>query len=138
MMNRRQFLHTSAYAAGTATVTLLLFPLGCNGDDDDDIVGATEPTVPPPPPPPDECDGVSATSNVVLAHAHSICVPAADLASPPAAGVTYTSTLENAHTHDIALSQAQLAAIERGETVSVSSTTDEFHAHAFAIMRGAG
>jgi hypothetical protein len=104
---------------------LLTICLGCGGDEED-VVTTTDPTLP-------ECDGIVSVSTFMQEHTHGICVPAAALASPPELGVTLASTLTNGHAHDIALAPAQLAALARGDTVTVSSTTVEGHSHAFMM-----
>src|SRR5262245_7909239 len=84
MMNRREFLKAG-------TVTLLLIPVtrslsGC-GSSSPSTPGGTG------------CDGVSSTSTVVLAHSHTLCVPATDLTAPPAGGRTYNTGQSGAPSH---------------------------------------
>jgi len=108
------------------TTLLLLVPIvGCSSSSSD---GAS-------------CDGVDSTSTVDTAHTHMLCVPTADLTNPPAAGVIYTTSSEGMHTHKVTLSQADLTAINGGQTVNVTSSSDNdpianvIHSHGFAIKK---
>jgi hypothetical protein len=81
------------------------------------------------------CAGVSSTSSVTGQHTHTLCVLTTDLTSPPAAGVNYTTSLDSGHTHHVALTAANLTSINSGQTVMVTSTTDNNHSHTFAITK---
>jgi hypothetical protein len=126
MVTRRQF-----------TITLMLTPIAswlsaaCGGSEEggeaDGIVASTNPTV--------GCDGLGTTSSLADGHTHDLCVPADDLASPPANGATYTTTNDDGHTHRVTLDMAQLGALGRGEVVRVSTTLDDGHVHAYALAR---
>src|SRR5882724_2984249 len=58
------------------------------------------------------CDGLGSTSSVVQGHSHTVCIPSADLMTPPQGGATYTTSGPDP-THTITLSAAQLSAIEQ-------------------------
>jgi hypothetical protein len=79
---------------------------------------------------------------VDASHTHTLCVLTSDLASPPAAGVTYTTSSDGGHTHKVTLAQADLMAINAGQTMTVTSTSDldpangSAHTHKFAITKG--
>ena len=133
MLSRRDFL---SHAAG-ATVTLVLTPILCTAcsSSDSGTSSSTNPTFP-------GCDGVGETSTVTESHTHDLCVPTADLASPPAAGMTYTTSTFVDHSHGVTLSQAQLQAIQAGQTVTVASTAADTaaypsHDHGFTIAMAA-
>lgn len=87
------------------------------------------------------CDGVDSTSTVNASHTHTVCVPTADLTNPPAAGAIYTTSNEGMHTHKVTLSQANLTAINGGQTVPVTSSSDpdpingQVHSHDFSIKK---
>jgi hypothetical protein len=131
MLTRRQFIEDTVRASAGATVVLLLTPLGCGGGDDD--VAAPTPTTNPTTPP--ACDGAGATSSNVNAHTHEVCVPLADLTSPPAGGNTYTTTVEDGHIHTISLDAGQLGAINAGQTVGIRTSLDDNHVHDFTLVR---
>lgn len=87
------------------------------------------------------CNGVGGTSTNVDQHSHSICVPTADLTSPPASGATYTSTNDSNHTHTLMLTSAQLASIEAGQTVTMTSSSsidpinNDAHTHSWTLRK---
>jgi hypothetical protein len=80
-------------------------------------------------------DGFDVRSSVVNAHSHVVTVFNADLESPPAGGADYLSTDVSAHLHQISLSAAQLAAIQSGQTVTVTSTVEAAHQHTWTIRK---
>jgi hypothetical protein len=139
MLTRREFLHTTACVASSATVTLFLSPIGCSGRDDKgygDGAGSSTNTNPTNPTnPPASCSGTTSTSSMDEGHVHDVCVPATDLSTPPAAGAHYTTTNNSGHTHRLSLSQTQLQAIARGEAVAVTTTRDDGHTHAYSLGR---
>ena len=124
MVTRRQF-----------TVTLVLTPIAswlassCGGSDSsgDGTTSNTIPTVP-------SCDGVGARSNVQEGHSHELCVPVADLSSPPTGGKTYDTSSEDGHVHRVTLDAAQLSAVGRGELVQVTTSIEDGHMHAYALQ----
>lgn len=85
------------------------------------------------------CNGVTSTSTADDAHVHTVCVPTADLTSPPASGATYVSSNDFAHTHKITLTSAQLASIQAGQSVTVESTSEvdpingDVHTHRWTV-----
>jgi len=87
------------------------------------------------------CSGVSSTSSVDTQHSHTVCVLTTDLTSPPAAGVSYTTSNDSGHTHKVALTAANLTAIQSGQTVPVTSSSDvdpinnQAHTHTFMIKK---
>jgi hypothetical protein len=126
MVTRREF-----------TITLVLTPIAawfgsnCGGSDGygggDGTTSNTSPTLP--------CDGLGARSSLTEGHVHDLCVPAADLSSPPAGGKTYDTSSEDGHMHRVTLDAAQLAAVNRGEVVRVTTSTEDGHAHAYSLAR---
>ncbi|MBI5665017.1 MAG: hypothetical protein HZC49_08045 [Nitrospirae bacterium] len=79
-------------------------------------------------------DSFSVTSTPdATSHAHSVTIPLADLATPPANDATYTSN--GSHVHTITLTQQQLTDINSGQTVSVVSSVSEAHTHTWAITK---
>ncbi len=84
------------------------------------------------------CDGVPSTSSVNGGHTHTLCVPSADLANPPAGGATYAASFVSGHAHTVSLSAEQLQAINVGAEVVVESSTDRGHSHTFAIQMAQG
>lgn len=75
------------------------------------------------------CDGEGASTTTDSGHRHSVCVPAADISSPPAAGATYTTSFDDGHDHQLALSAEQLSALASGVTIVVETTVDQGHGH---------
>jgi len=80
------------------------------------------------------CDGLGSTSSVVQGHSHTVCIPSADLMTPPQGGATYTTSGPDP-THTITLSAAQLSAIEQGQSVSVTTSNDGAHTHDFTLAK---
>lgn len=118
-MNRRDFLKSSM-------ATLVLIPIAACSDDDTPVgTGGGGPT---------GCQGVSATGSSSAGHVHTVCVPTADLTSPPSGGATYTTSNNSGHTHTVSLSQTQLQDIESGNTVVVTSSSTG-HTHTFSIQK---
>lgn len=126
MLNRREFLAT---AAG-GFVTLLLTPVisACGSDSSSGTSSTTSSTTP-------GCDGALETSTASLGHTHSLCVPASDLDSPPAAGATYLTTSTEGHQHLVTLTQAWLMAVAGGAKVMVTSSRMDGHTHDFTVQR---
>jgi hypothetical protein len=87
------------------------------------------------------CSGVGGSSTTEDQHSHSICVPTADLTSPPANGQTYTSSNVSSHVHTLTLTNAQLASIEAGQTVMVTSASavdpinNDPHTHSWTLRK---
>jgi len=130
METRRQFLCSVLKVSAGAGVTLLLTPIiGACGSSSNGTSTTTNPTVP-------TCDGAGATSTVVLAHTHTVCVPLADLNNPPAAGQTYTTSgaSTDGHTHQLTLTAAMLTEIMTGGTITVTTSETESHSHAFTLV----
>jgi hypothetical protein len=146
MPTRREFLTS-------ASVTLLMIPLGaCSSSSSpaaaqpaDGSAGGGPDTGVCVPGSSDgsTCSGVSTTSTTVSEHTHTLCVPDADLTSPPSAGATYTSSCnldplnDIDHIHNVTLSALELSTINGGGTVTVTSTEDDLHTHQFAIVKAA-
>ncbi len=80
------------------------------------------------------CDGIGADSSVDAGHSHFVCVPAADLESPPADGATYETTNVAGHTHTIDLTMEQLASLADGESVSVETSLVNGHTHSVTLV----
>ena len=119
------------------TTLLLLVPvlgpvlgpaLGCSSSSSNAVDGGS-------------CAGIDSTSTVNASHTHTVCVLTTDLTNPPAAGVSYTTSSEGSHTHKVALTAANLAAINSGQTVMVTSSSDPdpinnmVHSHDFMIKK---
>jgi hypothetical protein len=68
-------------------------------------------------------------------HSHSLTIPLADLANPPAAGVSYVSGVADGHTHQVTVSGSDLADIQQGQARTESSTVVSGHQHTFTIRR---
>lgn len=89
------------------------------------------------------CAGVESTSTTDELHTHTLCVLTSDLTNPPSGGVTYTTSNESMHTHKVMLTQANLTAINGGQAVPVTSSSDndpidnKFHTHVFTIKKAA-
>jgi hypothetical protein len=87
------------------------------------------------------CAGVESTSTVNASHTHTVCVLTSDLTSPPPNGATYTTSNVGSHTHRVMLTAANLTAINSGQAVMVTSTTDPDpinsmnHSHDFTIQK---
>lgn len=87
------------------------------------------------------CNGVGGESTTDDEHSHGICVPTADLTSPPASGGTYTSAVASSHTHTLVLTSAQLTMIQSGQAVTVTSSSDvnpldgDAHTHHWTLRK---
>jgi hypothetical protein len=112
---RREFLKS----AGGGMVALTVIITGCGGGSDGN-------------PPPSGCTGIERSSTVVDGHTHTLCVPQADLSSPPAAGQSYTTSV-NGHAHEVTLTAADLMSIAGGGTVTVTTSITLGHAHMFTL-----
>lgn len=115
MVSRRRFV------SDTVLVAIVPATLSCGGDDDEDGGGAS-------------CDGVSETSSSEDGHTHSVCIPSADLMSPPTAGGTYITTSASGHTHAVALTAADLTTLAGGGSVMVTTSVVQQHAHQFNLQ----
>jgi len=134
MQSRRQFLCTAIQNIGGASMTLLLAPLiGCNDDDGLTVVPGPAVTTNPTEP---GCDGAGAASTVTLDHNHTVCVPLADIAAPPAAGRSYPTSpaSTDGHVHQVVLTQAQLIQLGANQTIVVTTTIIEAHTHDFSLV----
>lgn len=69
------------------------------------------------------CTGVGGQSTTDDQHSHSVCVPTADLTTPPANGATYTSSTDSSHVHTVTLTNAQLTTLQGGQAVTVMSSS---------------
>lgn len=130
MMTRRTFLIGAAKTSARATVVLLLTPLagsGC-GSSSSDYGSSPSPVT-------SSCTGIGATSSLAAGHTHELCVPATDLSSPPANGTTYATSLTSGHSHSVTLTADQLRSLERGDSVTTTTTSVSGHTHDFAIRR---
>ena len=122
MFTRRELL-----TRGT-TMLLLIPVVGCSSSSNDQPQGGS-------------CAGTESTSTVEFAHTHTVCVLTADLTSPPSAGVAYTTSNVGSHTHKVTLTAVNLTAINSGQAVTVTSTTDPdptngmVHSHNFTIQK---
>ena len=123
MLTRREFLTRTS-------VTLALIPItwSCSSTNDYAPASSTSATTP-------LCDGAGETSSIDAGHSHALCVPNADLTSPPEAGATYTTSSTGGHTHVVTLTREQLATIEAGGTTTVTTSSVEGHTHVFAIRK---
>lgn len=101
----------------------LIAVTACSGGDDDSAQNGSK------------CDGAGATTTNVQGHTHFVCVPLADLNSPPTDGQTYVTTNNSGHTHSLTLTAAQLTSIASGETVTVTTTNDAGHTHAATLVK---
>jgi hypothetical protein len=125
MFTRRELL-----ARGT-TMLLLIPVVGCSSSSSNSAIDGGG----------GSCDGFESTSSVDVSHTHTVCVLTADLTSPPAAGVTYTTSNVGAHTHKVSLTAANLTAINGGQTVMVTSSSDpdpansQPHSHTFMLKK---
>ena len=128
MLNRREFLSTTA----GGVVTLLLTPIlsACGSTSSYGTSTTTNPTNP-------TCDGAGETSSITLGHSHTLCVPLSDLDNPPATGATYSTGVTNGHQHQVTLTQAQLMSVAHGQTVTVMTSTVESHTHDFPVQQAA-
>ncbi len=114
MPSRREFVFG-------ATVALVLVPVAaCSSNSSD---GSTA-----------DCSGLSSTSSVAEGHTHTVCVPETDLTSPPSGGATYTTSGPEP-THTISPTAAQLTAINGGQSVTLTTSTNGGHDHQFVLSK---
>src|SRR5260221_8492250 len=114
MPTRGEFLSQAGY------VSLLLVPIAAACGSSNSSGGS--------------CDGVGSTSSVDMGHSHTVCVPASDLANPPASGATYTTSGPDP-THKLMLTASQLTSIQQGQSVAVTTSTDGGHSHNFTLAK---
>ena len=149
MVTRREFIHGAAYGLmhGVLSATAVLVGGGCWSTTEGEgergagdggafaISGPNEATI--------ACDGIGARSSATGAHTHDVCVPSSDLTRSPSGGVSYTTTNVEGHSHRIELDAAQLAALERGEIVRATTSSETAsgvgsetaHVHTFTLAR---
>ena len=127
MLSRRQFLKNTAAAASGLTVTFLVTvtQIGCSSASNTGT--STSPALP--------CDGAGAESSLNAGHTHTVCIPAADLSSPPPGGASYTTSQNQGHTHQLVLQQTQLQALGAGQSATLTTTLDQGHTHTFVLER---
>jgi hypothetical protein len=79
------------------------------------------------------CDdplGAAQTSDAT-GHTHTVSIPASALqATTPQ---MFTTSSSGTHTHTITLSPSQLATVRNGGSVTVTSSSDDTHTHAYEI-----
>ena len=131
MLNRREFLTNAA--GGFVTLPLTPIVAACASDMTYGSSTTTNGTTP-------ACDGAGETSTVSVGHTHALCVPLADLDTPPAAGATYSTSVTDGHQHTVTLTQAWLMAVAQGQTVQVTTSTVATgnlagHTHDFAVAK---
>lgn len=114
MPSRREFVFG-------ATVALTLVPIAACGSNSSDSSTAS-------------CSGLSSTSSVAAGHIHTVCVPETDLTSPPPGGAIYTTSGPEP-THTISPTAAQLTAINGGQPVTLTTSTNGGHDHQFVLSK---
>lgn len=120
-MTRRRFLENSI-------TTLVLVPLvGCGSDDSSPMGGGGGGS--------NSCSGVTSTGSNSSGHIHTVCVPDADLSTPPSSGGTYVTSADAGHTHAVTLSQSQLQSVAGNGSVTVTSTNSSGHTHSFIVKK---
>jgi hypothetical protein len=134
-LSRRRFLEP---ALGTAI--LLLIP-GCGGGGDGGMSladsaaalgttsGSTPPTTSTTTPATTPSAGCGATFD--FNHGHVLIVLRSDLDSTTAMSYDIQGTAD--HTHTVTLTVAQLATLKTGTSVTVVSTTTDFHQHVITV-----
>ena len=131
-LSRRRFLEP---ALGTAI--LLLIP-GCGGGgdyggtslaDSAAALGATPSTAPSTAP--STTPSVGCGSTFDFNHGHVLTVLRSDLDSTTAVSYDIQGTAD--HTHTVTLTVAQLATLKTGASVTVVSTTTDFHEHIITV-----
>jgi hypothetical protein len=136
-LSRRRFLEP---ALGTAI--LLLMP-GCGGGSGDSggtsladsaaALGAT-PSVTPSATPsnsPSSTPGAGCGSIFDFNHGHVLTVLKSDLDSPTAKSYDIQGAAD--HTHTVTFTLAQLATLKSGASVTVTSTTTDYHEHVITV-----
>jgi len=126
-------MHAVARASASASLSVML---GCWSTVDGDSQDAPAPAVLTVADPSIPCGGVGARSSSVQGHAHDVCVPKSDLASPPAHASSYVTTTVKGHAHLVSIESTQLSAIQRGERVHLTTAMEAGHVHAFVLVRG--
>jgi len=107
------------FCAALGSGTVLLWLQACGGGSD--YMGGT----PAPPPPPGACGAEGAA--IAANHGHVLVIPRADLDSLVA--MTYGMPGTAGHSHDVTFTPAQLQTMKGGGSVTVTSTTTDFHNH---------
>jgi hypothetical protein len=84
------------------------------------------------------CNGASDTSTSVpdpqendQMHTHTVCVPHADLANPPASGATYTTSTALGHSHTVTAQLSDLQDLASNDAVTLTTSLSHDHEHAF-------
>jgi hypothetical protein len=76
---------------------------------------------------------LSFTSSVVGGHQHGVTLEVSSLQSSPPEGVTRTTTVEQGHSHQLTLSEADLDALAAGQTLTLETSLEQSHTHAFEL-----
>ncbi len=82
-------------------------------------------------------DAQRTQSAVVESHSHSVLISTSEVEALPPVDRTYTTTTALDHTHMLTLTSADFVALQRGETVLVTSDSAALpqpHVHTFAIV----
>jgi len=80
-------------------------------------------------------------SSLVESHRHSVLILTSEVEAFPPVDRTYTTTTELEHTHTLTLTSADFIALQRGETVMVTSSSADLpqpHTHSFDIVDQVG
>ena len=75
------------------------------------------------------------TSSSEQSHTHVVTLFRSDIESPPASGISMETSISAGHFHQMTMTQQELIAVNNGTTVSIVTTVDSGHSHAFQIMK---
>ena len=132
-MERRDFLRVMTGAVLVLPVGTFL--LSCGGGEDGGDPGPGTGADAPAAAPRAAGAMIVYASSSVAGHHHEFELAAAALASPPAPGVSGTTSLAGAHAHSVTVSMAQLADVETGATVKITTGAETGHTHVLTLVK---
>jgi len=127
-MDRREFIVGSAVA--TATIGLLTC-VGCGDDDSNDGEdAATQTSTATDTTTTGDSTAPGLSASIAANHGHTLLIGAEALESTSDTEYTITG---GSHTHKVTVSTANFASLKAGETVKLTSTKDNAHAHSITL-----
>lgn len=73
------------------------------------------------------------TSTVVDGHTHALSLERSNLQSPPSGGLQSQTTSAAGHVHVVELTEADLRALQSGQVVTKTTTSNAGHTHQFEL-----
>ncbi|MFQ6605553.1 MAG: hypothetical protein ACE5D8_08385 [Fidelibacterota bacterium] len=121
-MDRRTFL---GKIPGLTVLPLVIYSVGCEDTADSYAAGDTDSGT---------TDSFRIISSTDSGHYHSVAIQYAHITTVPSSNQTLTTSSANSHSHTLTLTPADYTALQNGETILKTSSTDGGHTHSFRIM----